>query len=639
MGSNNNNGRQIKSNLTKKNNSGIIEKPNEEEVTRGILSSLPTFSSIFSNITTKTTNVIDIIEDDEDIPLKNFEKRYGCSDSTIQNDIKNNGEGDNDDDDDRTYRLYNYLEQQYEEEQNNNILLLYYKGKKINQLYVATFISITLSILLHFLNISIVYHYNTMADPSTIRYKNEPNEQRQKEQHDFGNDFTLAMKAIDMISPPVAPTLKNENNSTSEDPSTNTTKTTETETENVNQLPVDILDNNDPNSLKEKKSNLYSIEEISGHYLSTTKNRLNEKRVIAGATMINMPAIPMLSDPKNNTIPEFDHLKDTWETHSPSDHVIFLHFPKTGGTTIKNILGVCYRKVLASEAGIKGHANDKELSVVKGYGDSLFVNIDSTTSEGIQRAYDMGFADAHLADLTVTPFLYIIDTLFKPTSKGRVLSMFRQPIERAVSMLNYVKYAEWEPSYIDEFKSMTLEEYAKSPYVENNFYTRVLSNTMEGSITDDHFAIATYNLKKKVVVGLLDKLDESLGRFEAFFGWKYSFNPTEQEKCRQGYLTNGANTAKRKTINVPDVGSDQYELLAWQNQYDLKLYDTVIQLFNEQKYLVSDKPYEYRLVDTTCSECLEKQQRQQEQYEKENDINPLDFDLDAKPDALTWFNA
>merc|ERR1712151_785876 len=500
-----------------------------------------------------------------------------------------------------------------------NILLLYYKGKKVNQLYVATFISI-------------IYHYNTMADPSTIRYKNEPNEQRQKEQHDFGNDFTLAMKAIDMISQPVAPTLKNENNSTSEDPSTNTTKTTETETENVNQLPVDILDNNDPNSLKEKKSNLYSIEEISGHYLSTTKNRLNEKRVIAGATMINMPAIPMLSDPKNNTIPEFDHLKDTWETHSPSDHVIFLHFPKTGGTTIKNILGVCYRKVLASEAGIKGHANDKELAVVKGYGDSLFVNIDSTTSEGIQRAYDMGFADAHLADLTVTPFLYIIDTLFKPTSKGRVFSMFRQPIERAVSMLNYIKYAEWEPSYIDEFKSMTLEEYAKSPYVENNFYTRVLSNTMEGSLTDDHFAIATYNLKKKVVVGLLDKLGESIDRFEKLFNWNYNYNPTEQEKCREGYLEKGANVGKTKYIPVPEEGTEKYELLAWQNQYDLKLYDVVLSMFEEQNMLISGKAEDYRLVDTTCSLCeLKKEKRTQ----GVDDHSKITFNLDADSAAAS----
>merc|ERR1719458_1821494 len=110
--------------------------------------------------------------------------------------------------------------------------------------------------------------------------------------------------------------------------------------------------------------------------------------------------------------------------------------------------------------------------------------------------------------------------------------MFRHPIERTVSMLNYIKYAEWEPSYMDEFKTMTLIDYAKSPYVENNFYTRVLSDKMDGSLTEDHLAIATYNLRKKVVVGLLDKLDESVDRFETYFGWKYSFNPTTQEKCR-----------------------------------------------------------------------------------------------------------
>jgi len=265
-------------------------------------------------------------------------------------------------------------------------------------------------------------------------------------------------------------------------------------------------------------------------------------------------------------------------------------------------------------------------AVVKGYGDSLFVNIDPTTPEGIKRAYDMGFADAHLADLTVTPKLYATDALFKPESKGRVISMFRHPIERATSMLNYLKYAEWEPSYIDEFKTMTLEEYTKSPYVENNFYTRVLSNTMEGSLTNDHYNIAIYNLRRKVFVGLLDKLDESIDRFEKLFSWNYNYNPTEQEKCREGYLEKGANVGKAKYISVPEEGTEGYELLAWQNQYDLKLYDVVLSMFEEQNSLVAAKAEEYRLVDTTCSLCeLKKEKRTQ----GDDDNSKIAINLDA----------
>lgn len=361
----------------------------------------------------------------------------------------------------------------------------------------------------------------------------------------------------------------------------------------------------------------YSKEELNGKSSSKT-----QKETLS----VELPA-PHLID-NSIFIPDLNNLKDSWEPISPSDHAVFLHFPKTGGTTTKNILGVCHQKVLASEAGIKGHAQDKEITVIKGYGDSLFVNIDPTTPEGIKRAYDMGFADAHLADFTVTPFLYAIDNLFKSESKGRVFSMFRHPMERATSMLNYLKYAEWEPSYIDDFKTMTLEEYTKSPYVENNFYTRILSNTMEGSLTNDHFAIAVYNLRRKILVGLIDRLDESIDRLEKMFNWNYNYNPTEQERCRKGYLLKGANVGKTKFISVPEKGSEDYELLAWQNQYDLKLYDIVLRMFDDQKYLTAGKAAEYRLVDTTCSLCAEKK-------EKRTHEESIKFNLDADENSST----
>lgn len=374
------------------------------------------------------------------------------------------------------------------------------------------------------------------------------------------------------------------------------------------------------NTTKKHTTSFYSKEELSGKMSST--NDKNEMSRGPSATLELSP--PVLSN-KNLTIPDLNNLRNSWEPINPSDHALFLHMPKTGGTTTKNILGVCHHKVLASEAGIKGHAHDKEIAVVKGYGDSLFVNVDPTTPDGIKHAFDMGFADAHLADLTVTPKLYAIDNLFKPESKGRVISMFRHPIERATSMLNYLKYAEWEPTYIDEFKTMTLEEYTKSPYVENNFYTRVLSDTMEGSLTDDHYKIALYNLQRKVFVGLLAKLDESIDRFEKMFNWNYNYNPAEQEQCREGYLDKGANVGKTKFIAVPEEGTEGYELLAWQNQYDLKLYNVVLQIFDEQKSLIAGKAEDYRLVDTTCSLCeLKKEKRTQG-----DDNAKITFNLDA----------
>jgi len=83
---------------------------------------------------------------------------------------------------------------------------------------------------------------------------------------------------------------------------------------------------------------------------------------------------------------------------------------------------------------MKGHAKDKEVTVVNGYSHSIFVNIGPTSPKGIKQVYDVRFADNHLADVTAAPFLYAIDSLFKLESKGRVFSIFCYLIEPAMSM-------------------------------------------------------------------------------------------------------------------------------------------------------------------------------------------------------------
>ena len=108
-------------------------------------------------------------------------------------------------------------------------------------------------------------------------------------------------------------------------------------------------------------------------------------------------------------------------------------------------MGGCHRFVQATEFGVTdGHIADTEVAIVypsvPGVPDtdrSPFVNIDSTTVEGIKRARDMGFADAQLADVVVSPFVYETNDLFTKTAKGRLFSVFRHPIDRAVSMFYY----------------------------------------------------------------------------------------------------------------------------------------------------------------------------------------------------------
>ena len=58
-------------------------------------------------------------------------------------------------------------------------------------------------------------------------------------------------------------------------------------------------------------------------------------------------------------------LTDVSEPISPSDVPLFWHILKSGGTTIKDAVGMCLGKVEASESGIfEGHANDQALQKV-----------------------------------------------------------------------------------------------------------------------------------------------------------------------------------------------------------------------------------------------------------------------------------
>jgi hypothetical protein len=60
---------------------------------------------------------------------------------------------------------------------------------------------------------------------------------------------------------------------------------------------------------------------------------------------------PSVSDPD-----ALNGFKDTWDPHEKTDIPVFWHVPKAGGSTIKDIIGTCHRKILASEAGIaEGH--------------------------------------------------------------------------------------------------------------------------------------------------------------------------------------------------------------------------------------------------------------------------------------------
>ena len=148
-----------------------------------------------------------------------------------------------------------------------------------------------------------------------------------------------------------------------------------------------------------------------------------------------------------------------------TDVPFFWHVPKSGGTSIKNMYSQCYGMVEASESGLaNGRPKETYLHVVE-VEQGKYVNVDVTTEDGIDHAASLKLIDSNLADIIVSPLLHkASSSLFNENRKGRIMTIFRHPIDRVISIFYYLQKATWEPTYNPVFKNMTLRDYAFSQY-------------------------------------------------------------------------------------------------------------------------------------------------------------------------------
>jgi hypothetical protein len=242
------------------------------------------------------------------------------------------------------------------------------------------------------------------------------------------------------------------------------------------------------------------VEDVTSSNNQINRRRINNKeeysRKLFQAADYSDPKSILMKDSNENPepVPESNYLvgagkvglqeqstelngyKDSWEPLVESDSPVFWHIPKAGGSTFKDIMGSCYRFILASEAGIlEGHANDtvsslvfrfffyslykvlfssfnnylfsmifQDLAIVDIGGDTMnepskFVNVDTTHIPGLEKAKRLGLVESGLAEVIVIRHVFDAEQLFNQQQRGRLFAVFRHPLERAVSMFNYLK--------------------------------------------------------------------------------------------------------------------------------------------------------------------------------------------------------
>jgi hypothetical protein len=277
----------------------------------------------------------------------------------------------------------------------------------------------------------------------------------------------------------------------------------------------------------------------------------------------------------------------------------FLDLPLTGSSSIKEAFSKCYGLVQACEFGLRQpYFNEESIETFEvSHGDynATYVNVDTKSLDGIERAKRLNLTATQFSDVIISPHLFPVVRLFNMSYPGRMFSLFVHPIDRAVAFKHYIGEATWDERYNPKVKRMTLRAYAKSKIVEDNPITRILTavpgKNPKRSLTMEDLLLAKHIIANKCLVGLHDEIEGSMARFSRYFDWENNAlvdgrNKT-LEKVEDGMkgglpCMRSIKRDKWLTASKLEKTSVEYGFLANKNRLDLLLYEFIENVYNVQ---------------------------------------------------------
>jgi len=206
-----------------------------------------------------------------------------------------------------------------------------------------------------------------------------------------------------------------------------------------------------------------------------------------------------------------------------------------------------------------------------------------TTQDGIQRAAELGLASKRIADIIISPHFHSVTyQVFTPSSPGRLFALFRHPVDRALSAYHYLAKASWDPHYNPRLAKMSVVEFAKSRYIENNWLTRFLVDKPGGKLTHADMLLAKKIIKFKCLVGLYEDIEVSMTRFQRYFRWKTDVSGAKMNQCRAGAVAHGdINVVHPEGTHVRE-GSKAWNAIVRTNVFDMELYEYAKKIYRIQ---------------------------------------------------------
>jgi hypothetical protein len=278
----------------------------------------------------------------------------------------------------------------------------------------------------------------------------------------------------------------------------------------------------------------------------------------------------------------------------------FWHVPKCGGTSLQRLYW-CMGMSIANEVGgnpkFAASVDRSTLQAFKPWTDNpgRVVNVDVSTHQGIMDAGRRGFlGDAEQAELdfiSTSEFQFAYTMLYSPTHRARMFAMFRHPIERQVSKFFYLRKATWEPTYNERWQKMSLTEWASRERGENNWMVRKLvGKDPTAQLGPEDLNIAMEIIRNKFLIGLMDRYNESVHRFNKFLGVDES-SPRSQQCMAEFTEAKASNKRGKKndgnSYEHPEAkeGSPAWKSLAEIHSYDVALFKFIRQEYGNQAHL------------------------------------------------------
>ncbi|KAL7499269.1 hypothetical protein ACHAWT_006890 [Skeletonema menzelii] len=258
------------------------------------------------------------------------------------------------------------------------------------------------------------------------------------------------------------------------------------------------------------------------------------------------------------------------------DVPVFWRIPRSASSTVEDVMSNCYHLAVASALGTRqGHDQDQTLSIVQ-FGNAKFVNVDMSNPAGIERAKAMNLGTSNIADAISTPFLYETASIFENVpDSGKCFTMLRHPVDRAISLYFRYQSDDSNPNTA-QYKGLSIDEYAEQS-TESNWMVRFLTSKRAGSLSWHDLESAKEVFGRKCLVGLVEKAEESIRRYERFFGWG--------DNRGSGYNSCvGDRLVKADKRNQHDSfeGTNAWEVLRKKNEYDVLLYEYAKNLYTQQ---------------------------------------------------------